>query len=70
MRAATLILAAVFAIGGATALLAGVTGSRWFFSAAGSRAFTGCGHRIAARVVYSVAGALLILAAIHLFASV
>ena len=70
MRAATLILAAVFAIGGATALLAGLTGGRWFFSAAGSRAFTGRSPRIAARVVFSVAGALLILAAIHLFTSV
>lgn len=70
MRAATLILAAIFAVGGATALLAGLTGGRWFFSAAGSRAFTGRGHRIAARVVYAVAGALLILAAAHLFTSV
>ncbi|MDE6545904.1 MAG: hypothetical protein K2L63_07375 [Paramuribaculum sp.] len=70
MRAATLILAAIFAVGGATSLIAGLTGARWFFSAAASRTFTGRRHRIAARVVYSVAGVLLILAALQLFTSV
>lgn len=68
MTVATYILAAIFGLCGVTALAAGVTGARWFFSASGSRAFTGRRHRLAARVLYAVAGALMILAALYLIA--
>lgn len=56
MAVATMILAAIFGVGGLTAFIAGVTGARWFFSSAGSRAFTGRRHRLTARILYSLAG--------------
>lgn len=56
MAAATIILASIFAAGGLTAFIAGVTGARWFFSSAGSRAFTGRRHRQTARILYALAG--------------
>lgn len=62
MTAALWILASVFIIGGLTAFVAGATGASWFFSAAGSRAFTGRRHQAAARVLYSIAGLLMIAA--------
>lgn len=69
MKVATIILAAIFAIGGVTAVTAAITGSRTFFSTAGSRAFTGRGHRRAARLLYGIAGALMIAAAAYLVAT-
>ncbi|MBD5345777.1 MAG: hypothetical protein HDR92_01435 [Bacteroides sp.] len=66
MTAALWILASVFILGGITAFIAGITGARWFFSAAGSRAFTGRRHNAAARVIYTIAGLLMIAAGLNL----
>lgn len=67
MTAATYLLAAIFGLCGATALVAGITGARWFFSAAGASAFTGRRHRAAARALYAVSGALMVAASVYLF---
>lgn len=66
MRIATLILAAIFALCGLTALIAAITGSRRFFATAGSRAFTGRRHLRAARILYGTAGTLMLAAATYL----
>lgn len=66
MILATRILALIFTTGGLTSLIAGLTGASWFFSAASSRTFTG--RRLkAARILYSVAGTLMIAVGLSLF---
>lgn len=66
MEAATLILALTFIAAGSTALIAAVTDARWFFSARGAHAFTGRRRHAASRIIYGVAGALMIAAGVSL----
>jgi hypothetical protein len=66
MEAATLILALTFIGAGATALIAAVTDARWFFSARGAHAFTGRRRHAASRLIYGVAGTLMIAAGLSL----
>lgn len=63
MTAARWIVAAMFAIGGATAIIAAVTDARWFFGSPSQRALTGKIPRLAARIIYGALGAAILIMA-------
>ena len=66
MKAATLLLAAIFASGGLTAIYAAVTGAPWFFATRSARSLTGRMSQRAARIVYGLLGAGILAMAITL----
>lgn len=66
MRAATIILAVIFASGGLTALYAALTGAPWFFSTRSARSLTGRMSPRMARILYGLLGAAILAMALTL----
>lgn len=59
------VLVVMFILPGSISFVAGVTGSRWFFSSQGTRYFRGTFGLIGARVFYALLGLLLIACGIY-----
>lgn len=59
------VLVVMFVLPGSISFVAGVTGSRWFFSSQGTKYFRGTFGMVGARIFYTLLGLLLIACGVY-----